>query len=205
MAEDQFMAVYEVILLTITTLVILWYTAETFKLRRESENNNKLNLMPVPSLVFITTKAQTKLIDADFDIDEKDILITNVGKVAALNIKFSIIKLVALDQKILFRVVHANVLVPGEYSVLAVTNLDYSSQSGRLRGAHPHPYLIPGMAIDEKLGTQHDMPMEKTHWKNHRYKFFITYENPFGKKYKADFLVDKDGAHPITVQEIPNR
>jgi len=191
----------ENILLLITTIVILWYTIETYKLRKESQRANDFELKPIPVITFVTTEAQTKLIDADFDISEKDILITNVGKASALNIRFSEIDIPQVKNKVLFRMIHSNILRPDETMPLAVTVPFEDSRDGRVRGSHPHPYLIPGMIVGDN-GTEYDISPEKTYWKNHSYNFSISYDNANGDSFEATFAVDKHGAHPKLVKKI---
>lgn len=189
---------FENALLLITTVVICAYTIETYKLRKESQKTNEYELRPSPVITFVTTKAQTKLIDADFDIDEKDILITNVGKSAALNIRFSEIRTPDSERKVLLRMIHSNILKPDETLPLAITVPSESSRDGRTRGSHPHPYLIPGMVVGDN-GIEYDISPEKTHWKNHTYSFSIFYDNPNGDSFESTFIVDENGAHPKKV------
>lgn len=192
---------FENMLLLITTLVVLWYTVETYKLRKESQKTNDLELKPLPAITFITTDAQTKLLDADFDINEKDILITNVGRAAALNVRFSEINIAQEKQKVLFRLIHSNILKPNETLPLAVTVPFEDSRDGRVRGSHPHPYLIPGMTVGDN-GAEYDISPEKTYWKDYSYSFSVFYDNPAGDSFEAKFVVDKNGAHPKQVKKI---
>lgn len=186
-------------LLIITTVVVLWYTIETYKLRKESQKANEFALKPIPVITFVTTEAQTKLIDADFDISEKDILITNVGKAAALNIRFSEISIPQKNDNILFRMIHSNILKPDETMPLAISVPFKESRDGRVRGSHPHPYLIPGMIVGDN-GIEYDISPEKTYWKDHNYSFTISYDNANGDSFLASFVVDKYGAHPKHVK-----
>lgn len=199
MPNDLFETIYKLSLIgTFGTLV--WYTVETFRLRKEAQEANESKLTPVPTIIFNATKFQTKLLDADFDIDEKDILIANIGNAAAVNVKFSTINLPPDGtEQVQFRMEHSTILLPNESHLLAVTQPNSRTRWGKVRGGHPHPYLIPGMVVDEETGIRYDLPPEGTHWATHTYKFSITYENPYGKKFKAFFEVDKTGAHLLAL------
>jgi len=53
-------------------------------------------------------------------------------------------------------------------------------------------------------GIDYDTSPENTHWKDHRYEFTVSYDNPHGDHFQADFLVDKNGAHPVRIKKIKN-
>lgn len=202
MDDRTFELIYRLSLIG-TFLVLIWYSTETFRLRKESQRTNEAAHTPIPTIIFNATKFQTKLIDADFDISEKDILIANIGSAAAVNVQFTIISLPPDGtQLVQFKMAHSSVLLPGESHVLAVTQPNTRSRWGKVRGGHPHPYLIPGMIADEDTGVHYDVPPQGTHWSTHSYAFSVFYENPYGQKYKADFTVDKNGAHATKIKKL---
>lgn len=192
------------IILIATAAIILWYTVETFKLRKDAQATSRARLTPIPALIFHATEMHHKVIDDDIDVDNRDILITNIGLSPVLNIKFDIIRDLHEEENnpILFRLVESNILMPNEVKALAITVPLDDNPSGRLRGSYPHPYLIPGMARDENGRASFDTPAERTHWSTHTYGVRITYENPYGEKFETRLIIDKDGSHTVNLSRL---
>lgn len=182
-----------VIILVLNLLVLTWYSIETFLVRKATQRTSKHNTEPLLMLNFSANTTQQGLIDDDMDIDDVILTLSNIGGGVATNIKIEPIKNLCKDdhRDVVLRLPQTNILFPAKTERLAVSEFENGT---KIRGGHPHPYLVPRMAIRDDT-IQYDLDPRETHWKDHSYSIKMSYNDQNGKVYTTHLLVDKNGVN----------
>lgn len=153
---------------TATLIVLIWYTVETQKLRREAQRQNENSMMPIVA-------AQTGYFEPY--VKSSCLAIRNLGSGPAFNIQISSIQISGKSG--VFE--HSRTLAPGQVEILAVAGIrevkigpSGGYDDGKIRSAA------------ELLESLRSAPSTQETKAN------ITYTNASGKKYRTTFTIDNE-------------
>jgi hypothetical protein len=184
-----------IIILILNLLMLTWYSIETYLMRKTSQHVSKHNTEPLLMLNFTANKVHQGGLDDDMDIDDVVLTLSNIGGGVATNIRIEPLKNLygTSGREVRLRMPQTNIIFPGTTERLAVSEYE---NGRRIRGGHPHPYLIPLMSVETNENISHiryDKEASETHWNTHSYMLRIDYTDQYGKSFITKLSVDKEG------------